>query len=195
MGVVAVIIESRQAVGKQEHLSVEYDIPLDGIDPQRTKFMEHRPQAFNGEFRVATETDIQVALEGVSLEGAVSQEAGGPAVIGAEDFQRRIGGEYLHDGAGAHHRVGVDVLLDTRAIHWNGSDAQAVEVLQGFLREAAYLTAPDTLVHSLGEGCRCHACQQAGRNNACSQRAGQDAQSGCGQCSKKHGRNIHRGGG
>ena len=71
-------------------------------------------------------------------------------VVGPENLQRRKGCHQLHDGTGAHQRIGIDVLIDAGPIQRNGGHAHGVFILEGLERVILKLVRPEAISRETG---------------------------------------------
>ena len=129
VGVVAVVVEMRLAVGQPEVGIVQHQVALDLTDAVGAQVAQQLPEALLGELGVTGADQKQVALEHVAVQFPVGVNAGVPFEAGAEQLQRRVGGQQLHGGARVHHPVRVDEARLARAVQGHGGEGQ------GFIRQ------------------------------------------------------------
>ena len=142
VGVVTVVVENGLLVCDAEHITVQHQIAIDGTDTHPAKLVQGAPEPFNGQLGITPHVNVEIAVESVAHKLAIGVEAGVPMIGGPQDFQRRIGGDQLHDRAGAHQGICIDVLLDARPVHGDGREAQRLFVVQGFGGVIPHLIAP-----------------------------------------------------
>ena len=171
VGIVAVVFKGRETTIHPKITAVQNQVAFNPVNAHAPQFPESAPQSLKGELGVATETHIQVALQGIANHRAVGQEVGIPVVSRAQQFQSGVGGDQLHDGARAHQFVSVHILLNARPVKGNGCNTEGLLAIQGLVCVVFDLTGPETGFRKgcgsgtafLGQGRR--ACHGAGSRN------------------------------
>src|SRR5690554_729244 len=116
MWVVAVVCKHRKTTVYFKVAAIKNQLAIDGGDAHAAELTKGAPKAIYGELGVSSKTYVQITLECVSNHFTVSQKVGFPLVCGAQDFQCGKGSHQLHDRAGAHQFIGIDILFNTWSI-------------------------------------------------------------------------------
>ena len=73
----------------------------------RAQLAQQQPEALDHQPGVAATLEDEITVQGIALDRAVDQHLRLPAMVSAEQVQRRGGGDQLHDGSGIARRVNV----------------------------------------------------------------------------------------
>ena len=93
-------------------------------DAHGAQLAHQQPETLFSQFRVATANKVEVAVQGAVTDRAICVQAGMPLVGRAKQFQRRIGGHYLHDRAGIEGHIRIQEAGVPGAVQGDGGDCQ-----------------------------------------------------------------------
>ena len=99
---------------QRKRLLIEHDVAVDAAQPQALQAPQQQPQTLLHQRRVPQALNHQIALEHTGTQAARQPHRGAPGVGRAEQVERGIGGDQLHDRGRVHRRIRLVAKLRSR---------------------------------------------------------------------------------
>jgi len=99
-----------------EEVAVEDQIAGDLGHAVGAQVAHQQPEFFHVQLRVTATLEVEVAVENAAVQVAVGVELGFPLMVGAEHFQRRVGGDQFHRRGRIDRDVGVEHRRRARTV-------------------------------------------------------------------------------